>query len=252
MRALIIEDDPETVESLSLTLQTRWPNLEVCHAPSGEEGVEMAEYKNPDFIILDLVLPGISGFEVLKRIRRFSSVPLIVLTVKRDETDVFKGLELGADDYLTKPCGQSEFLARVDARMRDSNRHPETLPLSFGPLRFDPATRTVVCGEREIRLTAIESRLLHHLMKNAGHVATYDALVCDIWGDDFPEAINSLRVHIRYLREKIEWNPSRPRLIPNWPGVGYSLAIPAERPCPEGIVPVGEANQEEIECARPL
>lgn len=226
MKALIIEDDPEIVESISLALQIRWPETQIVSTHLGRKGIELAESEAPDIIILDLGLPDTSGFDVLKRVRSFSSVPIIILTVKSDEADIVRGLEWGADDYIVKPCGQLELLARVKARIRDKGRSAEESPLSYGPLRFNSSTRQLMNRKKEIKLTAIEAHIIHHLMRNAGHLATYSSLAEEVWGEDYPGSVDSLRVHIRRLREKIETDPSHPQFILTKAGIGYYLGKP--------------------------
>jgi len=227
VKALIIEDDPEIVESVSLALQLGWPEAQLVSTHLGKKGMELAESEDPSIIILDLGLPDISGFEVLKQIRLFSAVPIVILTVKTEEPDIVKGLEWGADDYIAKPCGQLELLARVKARMRDKNHFAEELPLTLGSLSFNPLTRQLLYGKKEINLTAIEAHIIHHLMRMAGRVATYSSLAEDVWGDDYPGSVDSLRVHIRRLREKLEADPSHPQLLLTKAGIGYFLAKPA-------------------------
>jgi len=226
MKALIIEDDPEIVESVSLAFQIIWPEVQLSSTHLGKKGLELAESEIHNIVILDLGLPDINGFDILKQVRCFSSVPIIILTVRGDEADVVKGLEWGADDYIVKPCGQLELLARIKARIRDKEHFVEELPLAFGLLRFNPSTRQLLYGKREIQLTAIESHIIHYLMKNAGHVATYSRLAEDVWGDDYPGSIDSLRVHIRRLRNKLEADASHPQLILTKAGIGYFLAKP--------------------------
>lgn len=226
MKALIIEDDREIVESISLALQIRWPETRIVSTHLGKTGIELAESEAPDIIILDLGLPDISGFEVLKQVRSFSSVPIVILTVRSDEAAIVKGLEWGADDYISKPCGQLELLARIKARIRDKSPVAVEAPLSYGPLRFDPVTRQLVNQTKEIQLTAIEAHIIRLLMRNAGRVVTHSALADEVWGEDHPDAVESLRVHIRRLREKIEADPSHPQFIITKPGIGYQLAKP--------------------------
>jgi two-component system KDP operon response regulator KdpE len=226
MKALIIEDDREIVESISLALQIRWPDTHIVSTHLGKKGTELAESDDPDIIILDLGLPDISGFEVLKRIRAFSATPIIILTVKSEEADIVKGLEWGADDYIVKPCSQLQLLARVMARIRDKSRSVKEAPLSYGSLQFNPSTHQLLIGEKEIELTTIEAHIMHHLMKNADYVATYSSLAEEVWGEDYPGSIDSLRVHIRRLREKVETDPSQPQLILTKAGIGYFLAKP--------------------------
>jgi two-component system KDP operon response regulator KdpE len=226
VKTLIVEDDPGIVESISLALQIRWPETQIISTHLGRKGVELAEREAPDIIILDLGLPDISGFEVLKQIRSFSSVPIIILTVKSEESEIVKGLEWGADDYIVKPCGQLQLLARIKARIRDRSFVFDEAPLSYGPLHFNPSARQLLNQKKEIRLTAIESHIIHHLMRNAGRVVTYSSLAEKVWGEDYDGSVDSLRVHIRRLREKIEADPSRPQFILTKPGIGYLLAKP--------------------------
>ena len=226
MKVLLVEDDPDIVESISLTMQVRWPETEFMSTHLGHRGIELAKTEDFDLIILDLGLPDINGFEVLRSIRRSCSVPVIILTVRSEEGDIVKGLEWGADDYIIKPCGQLEFLARVRARIRDRFEPVSQKSISFGPLRLDPTTYEVLCGERKISLTAIESRILRKMMSNNGYVVTYSILAEDVWGEDSPGFIESLRVHIRRLREKLEVDPGNPQMILTKSGVGYFLARP--------------------------
>lgn len=226
MKALIIEDDPEIVESVALAFRLGWPEAKLVSTHLGMKGVELTESEGPDIIILDLGLPDISGFEVLKRIRLFSAVPIIILTVKAEETSVVKGLEWGADDYIIKPCGQLELMARIKARVRDLNNFGEEIPISYGPMHFDPLIRQFTCGSKEAKLTAIESHIIHSLMKNLGRVVSYSRLADIVWGSEYPGSVDSLRVHIRRLREKIEDEPGNPKIILTKSGIGYLMAKP--------------------------
>lgn len=229
MEVLLIEDDPNIIETISLALQIRWPEAKLVSTHLGEQGIQLLESGAPDILILDLGLPDISGFEVLKRIRLLSSIPILILTVKAEEADIIKGLEWGADDYMVKPFRQLELLARLKTLTRRQILPGATVPLACGPLRFDPSTRELLHGDKEINLTATEAHILHQLMKNAGHVVTHSSLAEAVWGEDYDGATNSLRVHIRRLREKLEADPSRPKLVRTKSGVGYFLAKPSQR-----------------------
>jgi two-component system KDP operon response regulator KdpE len=224
MKALIIEDDPEIVESVSLAFQMGWPETQLVSTHLGKKGLEMVETENPNIIILDLGLPDMGGFEVLKQTRLFSTVPIIILTAKTEESNIVKGLEWGADDFIVKPCGQLELLARIKARVREKNNHNDEIPVSYGLLRFNPLTRQFFNSGKEIKLTAIESHIIHCLMKNGGRVTTYVRLAENVWGDDYPGSVDSLRVHIRRLREKIESDSAHPQIIITKSGIGYSIA----------------------------
>ena len=222
MQILIIEDSPVIVETISLALEIRWPDVKISVTSTGEQGIGMTETESPDVIILDLGLPDISGFDVLKRIRLFSNIPIIILTARQDETDIVKGLEWGADDYMTKPFKQLELLARVQGAIR-RYRHLNEKVLVCGPLRLDPISLKLTLNGKEIKITRTEGLIMGHLMKNAGNVVTYSSLGEAMWGGDFPEASDSIKVHIRHLREKLETNPGKPKLIIIKPGMGYLL-----------------------------
>lgn len=227
MKVLMIEDDTEIVETVSLAFQIRWPDAKLASSRLGEQGIELAESESPDIVILDLGLPDISGFDVLKQIRLFSSVPILILTVRSDEADVVKGLEWGADDYLVKPFRQLELLARVKALTRRKSPPGEEEQLAYGQLSLNPSTRQLFYGEKEISLTCTEGHILHHLMRNAGHVVTHSSLAEAVWGEDYEGATDSLKVYIRRLREKLEADPSHPQLILAKSGVGYLLTKPS-------------------------
>jgi two-component system response regulator VicR len=223
MKVLLVEDDREIVEAISLAFQIRWPEAELIPTRLGQKGVELVESESPDIVILDLGLPDISGFEVLQQIRLFSQVPTIILTVRADEADVVKGLEWGADDYITKPFRQLEFLARVKALIRRQGSQ-DSESVSFGPLKLDATTGQLFVEAREVALTVTETHIMAHLMKNGGRVVTHTSLAEAVWGDEYPGATDSLKVHIRRLREKVEEDPSHPLLILTRTGVGYFLA----------------------------
>ncbi len=226
MKALIIEDDHEIIEAISLAFQIRWPEAKLVSTHLGERGVELVESENPDLVILDLGLADISGFEVLKQIRLFSAIPILILTVRADEADIVKGLEWGADDYVIKPFRQLELLSRIRALTRRLGRLAKETPLVYGRLRLYPSTRHLLYGSKEISLTPTEGRILHHLMKHAGHAATHYGLAESVWGQSYPDAASSLKVYIRRLREKLEEDPSHPQIILTKAGIGYLLAKP--------------------------
>jgi two-component system KDP operon response regulator KdpE len=225
MKVLIVEDDKEIVDAITLAFQIRWPEAKVVSTRLGRKGVELVETEDPDIVILDLGLPDVSGFEALNQIRLFSHVPIIILTVRAEESDVVKGLEWGADDYILKPFRQLELLARVKALIRRQSPADEET-ITAGPLRLEVTGGQAHLEGKEIALTITESRILAHLMRNAGHVVTHSSLAESVWGNDYPGAADSLKVHIRRLREKIEANPSQPKFILTKAGVGYFLAKP--------------------------
>lgn len=224
MKVLIIENDQGIVEAISLAFQIRWPEAKLISTHLGEKGIELVESENPDVVILDLGLDDISGFEVLKQVRLFSAVPILILTVKVDEADIIKGLEWGADDYVTKPFRQLELLSRIRALTRRRGPLVEEAPLVCGSLHFDPSTGQLFNGGEEISLTPTESSILRHLLKEGGRVVTHSSLAESVWGDNYPDAANSLKVYIRRLREKLEADPSHPQIILTKTGIGYLLS----------------------------
>jgi two-component system response regulator VicR len=225
MKILIVEDNPEISTAIGVAIQIRWPDAQIVTTHQGERGVEMVEGEKPDIVILDLGLPDISGYEALKRIRLFSTVPVLILTVRSDEDDIVKGLEFGADDYMVKPFRRLELLSRVQALLRRYASFQESEePIVCGPLALNPVSGQLTLRGRDIKLTNTERRILHHLMRNCGHVVTYSSLAEAVWGGDYPDAANSLKVYVRRLREKIEEDPGEPRLILTTSGIGYSLA----------------------------
>ena len=206
MRVLVIDDEPDVTEVVRLTFNLRWPEAEVIAAPTGEEGVALVERDSPEMVILDIGLPDINGFEVCERIRRFSDVPVIMLTARHDEVDKVKGPELGADDYITKPFSHIELLARVRAVMRRSESQvpaTEGPPLEAGALRIDYASREVTIDGVEVKLTPIEYGILYHLARNENRVLTFRTLLAKVWGREYVDEVDYLKVHIQHLRKKL-------------------------------------------------
>jgi len=229
VKFLVIEDDKTIIDSISLIFQLSWPETKLISTPLGQKGIELAETEHPDVVILDLGLPDISGYEVLKQIRLFSAVPVIILTVRSEEVDIVRGLEGGADDYIVKPFRQLELLSRIRCVTRRQERVAQEKPLEIGQFYFNPSTWQLVIGEREISVTRTEGSIFYHLLQNAGRVVTHSDLAEALWGVDYPDAADCLRVHIRRLRVKIEEDPRQPQIILTKPGVGYLLAKPDEK-----------------------
>lgn len=227
MKVLVIEDDPGIVEAISFAFQVGWPETRIISTSEGQKGIEYIETESPGVVILDLDLPDIDGFEVIRQIRLFSAVPILVLTVSSEERDVVKALEIGANEYVTKPFRQMELLARVNCLLRGQNVMKEEQRLFLGDLSLDPLKRKLVLCGREIDLTCTECLILRQLMRLAPSVATYSTLIDEVWGEDYPGAMDSLKVHIRHLRSKIEKNPSKPQIIQTRIGIGYMLAKPS-------------------------
>ena len=226
MKALMIEDDPQIVDSVGWAFKMRWPDMELISTDSGNQGVQLAREQRPDIIILDLGLPDISGFDALKLIRKFSNSPVIVLTARKDEFDIVKGLEAGADDYLVKPFRQMELLSRIKALLRRTTGPGPDTALSAGSLRLSPATGILHVDGREIALTRTEEIIMSKLMQHHDDVVTYESLAEALWNDYYPDCVAALRVYIRQLRQKIEPDVNNPKFILNKHGSGYILFTP--------------------------
>jgi len=229
LKVLIIEDAPDIVESISLCFELRWPEVKVVSTAKGDKGLTLAETESPDVIILDLGLPDMDGLEVLKGVRAFSNVPIIIVTVRGDEMDKVRGLELGADDYITKPFSHMELLARIKAVLRRA-RMPELKAkdrLFHSPgLTIDFATRTVTVNGQPVRLTPTEYSLLHYLVLNEGATLTHRALLGKVWGEEYADSPEYLKVYIQRLRNKLEKDPGNPQLLIGERGVGYKFIRP--------------------------
>jgi two-component system response regulator VicR len=226
LTVVLIEDDAEIIEAVTLTFKIRWPQATFLSTDSGQEGVTIVEKHNPDLVILDLGLPDTSGYNVLKEIRRFSHVPVIILTARGEETDIVRGLELGADEYIVKPFRQMELLARVKAVLRRQEAVSEELPLAVGSMTLGPSIRDLTLKGKKINLTRTEGIVLGQLMRHVGHPVSHAILAKALWGEEYPGAAESLKVYVRHLREKIEENPSDPKLLLTRIGAGYQLAKP--------------------------
>jgi two-component system, OmpR family, KDP operon response regulator KdpE len=228
MKVLVIDDDPDVVEVVSLTFEMRWPDSTIVSALDGASGIEMVDSENPSLVILDIGLPDMDGYTVCQEIRRFSDVPIIMLTVREKEADIVKGLQLGADDYVGKPFRAIEFMARVQSVLRRAQSSPyavgEEKPFQHSTLLVDFTKHEVFLGDRQVRLTPTEYQLLYHLTKNAGKVLTHRMLLGRVWGREYLDETNYLKVHIKHLRQKLEDDPSEPRYILTERTVGYKFA----------------------------
>jgi two-component system KDP operon response regulator KdpE len=224
-KILIIDDEPDVTRAVQLTITVQEPEWQVIAAHNGESGLELVDAEAPDLVLLDLVMPGMHGFEVLEQIRLFSNVPVIILTVQDDELDKVRGLERGADDYIVKPFGHLELMARIRSVLRRvaGGAAPVEHPFVSGHLRIDFNSRRVTVGEKEIRLTSTEFRLLEILARNAGRIVSNEILLSRIWGRDAMDEVDYLKVFIYRLRQKIEPDPAQPRYLLTERGVGYWL-----------------------------
>ncbi len=221
MRVLVIVDEPQIRRALRAGMDRG--GYQVLHAENGEEGLDTAARHPPDLVILDLAMPGLDGIQVCRRLREWSKVPVLVLSVREDESDKIAALDSGADDYLTKPFTMGELLARARALLRRAGGSPEQDPpaLAFNGLRLDFARRQVTRDGEEIHLTPIEYELLRQLALHAGRVLTHRQLLTRVWGAEYSEDTHTLRVHVANLRNKIEPDPARPRFIRTEPRIGY-------------------------------
>jgi DNA-binding response OmpR family regulator len=227
VRILVVDDDPDLVDIIGYSL--RKDGHLVTVAASGEDALRQVELDGPDMVVLDVMLPGIDGFEVCRRIRRRSRTPVILLTARGDEADRVWGLDLGADDYIAKPFSHKELLARIRAvaRRADQARTPDQGILQIGDLSIDFGRREVRVGDRVVELTPKEYGILHCLALNAGKVVTHETILNFAWGSNHLEGdADMLKVHLRHLREKVERNPSAPEYILTLRGVGYRMRRP--------------------------
>ncbi|HSR33100.1 MAG TPA: response regulator transcription factor [Anaerolineae bacterium] len=223
MRILAVDDEPDVIKLITMSFRMQQPAWEVISAQDGPEALAMVEREQPDVILLDIGLPEVNGFEVLKSIRLFSDVPVIMLTVRDDELSKVQGLELGADDYVTKPFSHLELLARVRAVLRRAQSLPlaHEKPFVSGDFEVDFARRTVTVRNQPMALTGTEYRLIYHLVRNAGRVMTHEALLARVWGREYTDEISYLKSYISRLRNKLEEDPRHPEYILTEYGVGY-------------------------------
>ena len=223
-RILVVDDEPKYILGIQAILEAS--GYEVLTARDGQTAVNLAAHESPQLILLDVRMPGLDGYEACRRIREFSTVPVIMLTALAEVADKVKGLELGADDYITKPFSTAELIARVQAALRRPGVASSTEPQSvwqLGELLVDLAQQRVYVNEREITLTATEYRLLCELMRQAGHVLSLEHLLENVWGPGYEGEDRLVWREIHRLREKIEPDPHAPRYLQTRPGLGYIL-----------------------------
>jgi two-component system KDP operon response regulator KdpE len=224
MKVLVVDDAAEVIEAVTVSFTLQWRETEVIGVDNGEAALDLVEQEHPDVVLLDIAMPGMDGFETLREIRAFSDVPVIMLTAKDDVLDKVKGLELGADDYVTKPFDHLELLARVKALLRRLDMpQPTSRAPSFraGDLEIDFAAHEVRLRGEPVPLTTTEYKLLYHLVRNAGHVLRHETLLAKVWGREYVDEVDYLRVYIRRLRRKLEPDPERPQHILTERGLGY-------------------------------
>jgi two-component system KDP operon response regulator KdpE len=223
---LLIEDEPQMRRFLRVTLQSHGYRL--VEAPTGQEGLAQAVTRNPSVVLVDLGLPDMDGLKVIEEIRGWSPVPIIVLSARDQEADKIRALDGGADDYLTKPFGAGELLARIRVALRHRalQQGEEGDPVFvLKNLRVDLAKRQVCFNDQEVHLTPIEYKLLSFLIRHAGKVVTHRQILREVWGPPYVNETQYLRVYMAQLRRKLETDPARPRFLLNEPGIGYRLKI---------------------------
>ncbi len=224
-RILLVEDEPAFVESLRFQLQREGYDVRV--AADGNTALAAVQRAKPDLVLLDLILPGMDGMELCRTIRTETSIPIIMLTARTGLGDKVTGLEAGADDYVTKPIQMRELLARIKAALRRAQLPPATetaMIITIGDLQIDLGRHSVFVGEREVPLRAKEFEFLTFLARNAGQVVTREQIMRRVWGVTDAEDSRTVDVHMRWLREKLEQEPSRPKLLQTVRNVGYRLA----------------------------
>ncbi len=222
---LVIDDEPQVRRFLRTSLASA--DYTLFEAATGAEGLSAAAAHNPDVILLDLGLPDMDGIEVTRRLREWTTTPIIVLSARGLEPDKVAALDAGADDYLTKPFGLSELLARIRVAGRHAEQRGDKKEATFtlGDLRIDLASRVVTLAGAEVRLTPIEYKLLTTLARKAGRVLTYQQLLKEVWGPRYATQKQYLHVYMGHLRSKLENDPTRPRFLVTEPGVGYRLKV---------------------------
>jgi two-component system, OmpR family, KDP operon response regulator KdpE len=229
MKILVVDDEPDVVESVRLGFTLQWRDVDVLGAGEGETALDIVEREHPDIVLLDVGLPGIDGYEVLRQIRAFSDVPVVMLTARDDAMDKVKGLELGADDYVTKPFNHLELMARVKAVLRRLEMPaPTSRAPSFkaGELEVDFARQEARLAGARLDLTPTEYKLLYHLVRNAGHVLEHGTLLAKVWGREYVDEVDYIRVYIRRLRDKLGDASDAPRYIQTERGLGYRFISP--------------------------
>lgn len=228
-RVLIVDDEDRTLNFVKTKLKAS--GYEALTAHDGIEALERVNAQQPDLIVLDVLMPKMNGFDVLKELRSFSSIPVIVLSARGSDTDKIKGLELGADDYLPKPFNPNELVARIEAvrrRLEPEEDRKNLEPLSIGGMDVDFKRRAVFVEGHEVYLTRIEWLLISQLARNSGRILTYEELLNRVWGPEYVDDIQLLRTWISRLRNKLEKNPESPELIRTMPKAGYIIEPPPE------------------------
>jgi two-component system KDP operon response regulator KdpE len=219
-RVLVVDDEPQIVRALRINLRAR--QYDVDTAPDGAAALRAASHHHPDLVVLDLGLPDMEGADVIRGLRGWTSIPIIVLSGRADSRDKVDALDAGADDYITKPFGIDELLARIRAVTRRGRPAGETTPVvTIGRYTVDLSARSITGGDAEVRLTPTEWQLLEHLLRHPGKLLSQRALLHDVWGPQYLTESNYLRQYMARLRRKLEADPTHPRHLVTEPGMGY-------------------------------
>ena len=227
MKALVVEDDPTLADVIAFTL--RRDGFLVIQAFDGEMALQRWREEDPDIIFLDINLPKLDGFSVCESIREISRIPIIMLTVRGEEEDILRGLDIGADDYITKPFSPRQLIARARAVLRRVNQIHHPSIYNIGDLKFDQDRREIQVGvQKPVQLTQLESKLLEILIRNSGHVVTTNQIIEYVWGVEGADR-DMVRQVIHRLRSKIEPDPTDPSYIETVPGIGYGLTLPSSK-----------------------
>jgi DNA-binding response OmpR family regulator len=227
MKILVVDDDPDVVEAITLSFGLQWPESSIVPAHSGVEALRLFKAERPDVVLLDIGLPDMDGFEVTRQIRERADVPILMISARGEEIDKVRGLELGADDYVTKPFGYLELSARIRAVLRRMQSPAPAAGAGIfrsGPVQVNYGTHEVSLHGKPVKLTPIEYKLLYQLTRNTGQVLLHDELLTRVWGPEYRGELDYLRIYVRRLREKLEDVPQTPTRILTERGAGYRYA----------------------------
>jgi len=223
-RILVVDDEPQILRALGTNLKARGYDVDL--APTGEAALTLAARHHPDVVVLDLGLPGIDGIEVIRGLRGWSAVPIVVLSVREAERDKVAALDAGADDFVTKPFGMDELLARLRAALRRAAPAEEEATVETEDFTVDLAAKRVTTSTGEIRLTPTEWHIVEVLVRNRGKLVSQRQLLQEVWGSQYEKETNYLRVYLAQIRRKLEPDPTRPRYFHTEPGMGYRFDVP--------------------------